>query len=108
MGTFKYDRDGGARETEKWRKRLKAANGLTLAGWRLASYDAGWKEADGAESLAAIDVGVNLLDTGDFRAFLARKRQLIDTLKEQAAIPAEAVAGTRYDAAQMKVLDSEK
>jgi aryl-alcohol dehydrogenase-like predicted oxidoreductase len=45
-----------------------------------------------AESLAALDVALSPSDIADI----------------EAAIPAEAVAGTRYDQRQMKVLDSEK
>jgi aryl-alcohol dehydrogenase-like predicted oxidoreductase len=45
-----------------------------------------------AESLAALDVALSPSDIAEI----------------EAAIPAEAVAGTRYDERQMKVLDSEK
>jgi len=48
---------------------------------------------------AAIDQGINLLDTGDFHGM---------GHNENAELPPTAVAGTRYDEHQMRMLDSER
>ncbi len=81
---------------------VAAARGLTVAqaaiAWVLQQGDdivplIGARRRDQlTESLAALDVTLDLADLGAI----------------ESAVPAEAVAGTRYDAVQMRLLDSEK
>ena len=51
---------------------------------------------------AALDAGITLLDTGDYYGAGANE------LLIGRALPPSAVAGTRYDQHQMRVLDSER
>jgi aryl-alcohol dehydrogenase-like predicted oxidoreductase len=82
--------------------RIAAARGISTAqlalAWVLAKGDSiipvmgARKRTQLAESLAALDVQLNAEEIAQI----------------EAAVPPEAVAGTRYDAHQMRVLDSEK
>jgi aryl-alcohol dehydrogenase-like predicted oxidoreductase len=78
--------------------------------------------ADRSESIAtihaALDAGVDLIDTGDFYGTghnelligeaLEGKRREDELGRIEAAVPAGAAAGERYAEAQMAMLDSER
>ena len=77
--------------------------------------------ADESESVAtlhaALDAGINLLDTGDFYGMGHNELLLSRVLKERRkddladidrAVPRGSVAGERYPAEQMAALDSER
>ena len=67
---------------------------------------------------AALDAGINLLDTGDFYGMghnemlvgeaLSTRKSDEDIAKIEQAMPAEAAVGDRYPQAQMAQLDSER
>jgi aryl-alcohol dehydrogenase-like predicted oxidoreductase len=102
---------------------------VSRAGLGLMGMSSVYGPADDTESIAtiraALDAGVTLLDTGDsdIVPLIGTKRR--DRLAEalaaldlelapddlaaiEAAVPAGAVAGERYDERQMAVLDSER
>ncbi len=75
---------------------------------------------------AALDSGITLLDTGDCydcghnemltgkaltdlrsQALLSVKFRALRSPQEESAVPAAAIAGTRYATGQMEMLDSE-
>jgi aryl-alcohol dehydrogenase-like predicted oxidoreductase len=70
--------------------------------------------ADEAESIAtihaALDAGITLLDTGDYYAAGHNELLIGRALRDRRdkAVPPSAVAGTRYDEHQMRILDSER